>query len=113
MSATHLRSLALFLLLLSAACGCTARADDWPQWLGPQRDAVWRETGILEKFPAAGPKIRWRTPVRPGFSGPVVADGRVFLTDRKLDPGAKVNDEDPFDRSLVPEIGRASCRERV
>ena len=113
MPATHLRSLALFLLLLSAACGCTARADDWPQWLGPQRDAVWRETGILEKFPAAGPKIRWRTPVRPGFSGPVVAAGRVFLTDRKLDPGAKVNDEDPFDRSLVPGSERVLCLEET
>ena len=37
-----------FLILLIAA---TLRADDWPQWLGPQRDAVWREDGILEKFP--------------------------------------------------------------
>ena len=25
-------------------------ADDWPQWLGPNRDAVWREDGIIEKF---------------------------------------------------------------
>ena len=32
-----------------------ARADDWPQWLGPQRDGVSRETGILEKFPREGP----------------------------------------------------------
>jgi len=23
-------------------------ADDWPQWLGPKRDGVWRETGIVE-----------------------------------------------------------------
>jgi len=29
------------------------RGDDWPQWLGPQRDAVWRETGILENFLSA------------------------------------------------------------
>ena len=28
-----------------------ARADDWPQWIGPTRDDVWRETGVLEKFP--------------------------------------------------------------
>ena len=37
-----------------------ARADDWPQWLGPQRDGVWRETGLLEKFPKGGPKVLWR-----------------------------------------------------
>ena len=37
-----------------------ARADDWPQWLGPQRDAVWRETGIVKSFPAEGLPKRWR-----------------------------------------------------
>ena len=84
-------------------------ADDWPQWLGPQRDGVWRETGIVEEFPVGGPKIRWRTPVRPGFSGPVVAGGRVFVTDRKLDPGARVNEDDPFDRSVVAGTERVLC----
>ena len=53
----------------------TARADDWPQWLGPQRDGVWRETGLVEKFPAGGPKVRWRTPIGEGYSGPAVAAG--------------------------------------
>jgi hypothetical protein len=33
-----------------------AQADDWPQWFGPQRDGIWRETGILEKFPEGGPR---------------------------------------------------------
>src|SRR5436189_972 len=41
----------------------TVSADDWPQWLGPQRDGIWRETGILDKFPAGGPKVRWRIPM--------------------------------------------------
>jgi hypothetical protein len=35
-------------------------ADSWPQWLGPQRDGVWREKGILETFPEGGPKRIWR-----------------------------------------------------
>jgi len=84
-------------------------ADDWPQWLGPKRDAVWRETGIVDKFPAAGPKVRWRVPVMPGFSGPAVADGRVIVTDRRLATGAKVNDEDPFDLSVVAGSERVLC----
>ena len=42
------------MLLLAAA---PAAADDWPQWLGPKRDGVWREQGILEKFPAKGPPV--------------------------------------------------------
>src|SRR5213592_4208871 len=50
-----------FDMILNSKClvGClawifiaSARADDWPQWLGPKRDAVWRETGIMEKFPS-------------------------------------------------------------
>lgn len=56
-------------------------ADDWPQWMGPQRDGVWRETGILSDFSNGNPKVLWRTPVAGGYAGPAVSDGRVFLTD--------------------------------
>jgi outer membrane protein assembly factor BamB len=57
------------------------RADDWPQWRGPNRDGVCRETGLLKSFPAGGLKVRWRAPAGWGFSSPVVAQGRVFLAD--------------------------------
>ena len=60
-------------------------ADDWPQWFGPNRDGIWRETGILETFPAAGPEITWRTPIGAGYSGPAVAKGKVYITDRHPD----------------------------
>src|SRR5438105_10649495 len=81
------RNLATLLILgiLAAAAG----ADDWPQWLGPRRDGVWRETGILEQFPPAGPPIRWRTKIAGGYAGPAVADGRVYVTDRVEAEGAK------------------------
>ena len=73
-------------LLLAAA----THADDWPQWRGPNRDGVWRETGILESFPADGLKVLWRAPVGPGFSSPVVAQGRVYLIHSELmRPNAK------------------------
>ena len=61
-----------FTLLALFALSPQLRADDWPQWMGPQRDGVWRETGILEKFPAAGPNVRWRVPVNAGYCGPAV-----------------------------------------
>jgi outer membrane protein assembly factor BamB len=72
-------------LLLAAGFVCTAAAGaaDWPGWLGPQRDGVWRETGIVEKFPSGGPKVLWRAPVADGYSGPAVADGRVYVMDRR------------------------------
>src|SRR6516165_10207252 len=79
-------------LLSLAALACLAapaQADDWPQWLGPQRDGVWRETGILDKFPKGGPKVRWRVAVGLGYAGPAVADGKVYVHDRVLADGAR------------------------
>ncbi|MBI3850217.1 MAG: PQQ-like beta-propeller repeat protein [Verrucomicrobia bacterium] len=83
-------------------------ADDWPQWLGPQRDAVWRETGIMEKLPADGPPVRWRTPIGAGYAGPAVANGKVYLTDRQLAEGAS-NPANPFDRGTIPGTERTLC----
>ena len=62
--------------------------DDWPQWRGPLRDGVWREDGVLERFPPEGPPVRWRTAIGAGFSGPAIAGGRVFLMDRAVEEGA-------------------------
>ena len=56
--------------------------DDWNRWQGPTEDSVWHEEGILEKFPEGGPTIKWRVPVRKGYSGPSVSDGRLFVMDR-------------------------------
>ena len=83
-------------------------ADDWPQWLGPNRDSVWRETGIIEKFPAGGPPIRWRAAIGGGYAGPVVAGGRVYVTDRQL-PGGASNPADPFDRKATQGLERVLC----
>ena len=54
---------------------------DWPHWMGPTRDGVWNETGIMERIPADGPKILWKAPVGGGYAGPSVADGKVFVPD--------------------------------
>jgi outer membrane protein assembly factor BamB len=62
----------------------TARAADWPQWRGPNRDGVWDEAGVAESFPPDGPKIAWRVAVGRGWSSPVVAGGRVYVTDVEL-----------------------------
>ncbi len=66
----------LFLALLSMAS-----AADWPEWRGQGRLGVWEEKGIVEKFPTAGLKVEWRTPIHGGYSGPAVAAGRVYVTD--------------------------------
>ena len=70
----------------------TLRADDWPQWRGVDRDGVWTETGIVERFPGAGLHVTWRVPIRGGFAGPAVADGRVFVLDYEETPGSRTMD---------------------
>ena len=75
--------LALAVAALSIA---RATADDWPQWRGPNRDGVWSEDGLVEKFADKQLKIRWRQPIASGYSGPTVADGRVYVTDRVVEP---------------------------
>jgi outer membrane protein assembly factor BamB len=65
-------------------------ADDWPQWGGPQRDIVWRETGILDRLPTNGllPRV-WATPIGEGYAGPAVADGKVYVMDRVRSEGVE------------------------
>jgi outer membrane protein assembly factor BamB len=104
---------ALILCLLSAA---PVAADDWPQYLGPQRDGVWRESGILDKFPTGGPKVAWRAKVGAGYSGPAVADGAVYVADRVLAPGAKNHSETLFPQrpgKSIPGSERVLCFEQT
>ncbi len=77
--------------IIAAACGwgLPALGDDWPQWRGPQRDGVWRETAIVEKFDRPELTARWRTPIGSGYAGPAVANGRVYVTDRQKDKGTE------------------------
>ena len=67
-------------------------AEDWPQWRGVERDAVWRDTGLVERFADDGLIVKWRTPVRSGFAGPAVAGGRVFVLDYQEMPGSRTMD---------------------
>jgi outer membrane protein assembly factor BamB len=97
------------LLAALVACGTSLlHGDDWPQWLGPQRDGVWREKGIVEKLPADGLKFRWRTPIGGGYTGPAVARGRVYLMDRQLARGA-TNPANAFARGEIPGTERVLC----
>jgi outer membrane protein assembly factor BamB len=100
--------LAALALLAAGFLTGTLRADDWPQWLGPQRDGVWREKGLLDKFPAAGPKRLWKTPIGEGYAGPAVADGFVYVFDRVRAKGAE-NPKSGFDKRQVEGKERILC----
>ena len=75
----------LRLCCVLAAVGAV-RADEWPQWRGPDRDGTWRESGLVTTFPGPELAVRWRAPIGSGYSGPTVADGRVYVTDRLAEP---------------------------
>ena len=83
---------ALLVLGLLAVAAAPVVADDWAQWRGPDRLAVWQEDGIIETFPEDGLKVKWRTPLRSGFAGPAVAGGRVFVLDWLEDPQSRTLD---------------------
>ena len=93
----------LYPLLLSLVS--IAHADDWPQWMGPNRDNVWRETGLVESLPAK-PKTVWRKPIGGGYSGPAVSDGFVYVTDFVTDENVKT---DNFDRKQSKGVERVWC----
>ena len=98
------------------SCSPSLDAHHWEHWAGrflrcvsfrkcavrrrlaavarPSRDAVWRESGIVEKFPTNGPPVLWRAAVGGGFAGPVVAGGRVYVADRQTARDAS-NTADP------------------
>jgi outer membrane protein assembly factor BamB len=56
-----------------------AKAFDWPQWQGPDRNAVSKETGLLQEWPKGGPPLAWKVKgLGGGYSAPSVAAGRIF-----------------------------------
>src|SRR5262245_33908776 len=72
----------IFLSLIAfAGLASLALADDWPQWRGANRDGVWRETGIVQKFSSTELVPKWRVDIGSGYCGPTVASGRVYVMD--------------------------------
>ncbi len=66
-------------LTLAAQSGLFAASFDWPQWQGPDRNAVSKETGLLQEWPKEGPPLAWRiNGLGGGDSAPSIADGRIF-----------------------------------
>lgn len=89
-----------------AGAGEPSNPQDWPGWLGANRDGVWREAGTLTKFPAGGPKVLWRAPISGGNSGPAVAGGKVYVMDRRTPP--KKEGEAP-PKGTLPGSERVVC----
>ena len=80
-----IRAILIISIMLTAI---QSSASDWPQYLGPDRNAVSSEKGLLRSWPSDGPKVLWTVPLGEGFGGPAVSEGKVYIYDRVDD---KVN----------------------
>ena len=74
----HVVRIGILILVLSSF----GLAADWPQYLGPNRNAVSTETGIKRSWPAGGPKVLWTIKLGEGFGGAAVSQGKVYVLDR-------------------------------
>ena len=97
--------LALLIVLVFSAAA--TQAEDWPQWEGPNRDSVWPEEGIVDRFPDQGLPIAWRAEVGLGYAGPAVADGRIYLMDYLRESGEMTNN--PGKRDKLTGKERVLC----
>ena len=76
----------VLIIVIGLLLAAPTSGGDWPQWRGPNRDGIWREKGIVEKFETPQLEIRWQVTISNGYSGPTVANGRVYVTDRLASP---------------------------
>jgi outer membrane protein assembly factor BamB len=73
--------LKVYIAVIFSLSSVLCNAGDWPDWRGPNRDGIWSETGIVEVFNAKNLAPKWSAPIGSGYSGPTIANGKVYLTD--------------------------------
>jgi outer membrane protein assembly factor BamB len=68
-----------FVLPGATALAASAESFDWPQWQGPDRNAVSKESGLMKEWPKEGPKLAWKTKkLGGGYSEPAIAAGKIY-----------------------------------
>jgi outer membrane protein assembly factor BamB len=78
-----MKSFNFFSTMFTALLVCiSAQAQNfsWPQWQGPTRNGLTDETGLLQTWPAGGPKRLWLfEDCGAGYSGPAIVDGKLYI----------------------------------
>lgn len=98
---TQFKMVLTVVILLS--CISNINAQDWPQYLGPNRNSISTQKNILRSWPQQGPEVLWSVDVGIGFGGPVIKDGKVYMLDRNDEVGDKMR---CFDLSNGKELWR-------
>jgi outer membrane protein assembly factor BamB len=100
-----MKSRALLITIATQLACALALANDWPQWRGPDRNGISKETGWLDTWPQQGPPIAWKANVGLGFTSFVVSNGRAVTV------GHAAEDKDTvfcFDAATGKEIWKHS-----
>lgn len=84
----------LAVTVLVGVLSSSVRAEDWPQFQGPDRNGISTETGLLKAWPKSGPEVKWEVSVGMGYSAPSICGGEVFILDRTAE-------DDPEERKDV------------
>ena len=80
MKRRYLIQLILAAALTTSAAGQTSPGGDWPQWHGPDRTNVSKESGLARQWPAAGPPMAWSVGgVGAGYGTVAIKDDRIFV----------------------------------
>lgn len=95
--------LLFFIFLAASLCESAVQAANWPRLGGPAAAWISPETNLARSWPAGGPRVLWTVEVAPGFAGPAIWQGEVFLLDR-------LGDEQDVLRCLDLESGRELWR---
>jgi len=81
---------ALTLTVVFIMCMVIGKSQNWPQYLGPERNSISDQAGILSAWPDSGPEVLWTVDIGIGYGGPVIKDGKVYLLDRDDEVGDKM-----------------------
>ena len=81
MRSVNSRSVITFLIVV-LLCTTSLQAQDWPQYLGPDRNSTSPQENILRSWPGSGPEVLWTVEAGLGNGGPIVKDGKIYFLDR-------------------------------
>jgi outer membrane protein assembly factor BamB len=96
-----------FAILGIVLLGSSLRAEDWAQWRGPERNGISAETGLLQEWPADGPKLLWQaSDIGSGYSTPAVVGERLYLISNK-------GMDDEYVQALSVADGKEVWRTRI
>jgi outer membrane protein assembly factor BamB len=94
-------------VFVAGSANTAASTSDWPQWRGPERNGTSKESGLLKKWPAEGPKLLWQVDdIGDGYSTPVVVGKRIYLMSNR-------GMENEFVQALSTQDGKPIWTTRV